>query len=67
MQQVSGKLRRGNEPHEPSEGKQRAPWSLAFPFPTFPSTDRHANLKAGYCTACLTGEYPGGLPEELSW
>jgi len=42
MQQVSGKLRRGNEPHEPSEGKQRAPWSLAFPFPTFPSTDRHA-------------------------
>ncbi|EDW50760.1 amidophosphoribosyltransferase [Drosophila sechellia] len=28
----------------------------------------HVNpLKAGYCTACLTGEYPGGLPEELSW
>ncbi|XP_037818364.1 amidophosphoribosyltransferase [Lucilia sericata] len=24
-------------------------------------------LKSGYCTACLTGEYPGGLPEELSW
>lgn len=24
-------------------------------------------IKAGYCTACLTGEYPGGLPEELSW
>ncbi|XP_055370882.1 amidophosphoribosyltransferase-like [Condylostylus longicornis] len=23
--------------------------------------------QAGYCTACLTGEYPGGLPEELSW
>ncbi|CAH1118556.1 unnamed protein product [Phaedon cochleariae] len=21
----------------------------------------------GHCTACLTGEYPGGLPEELSW
>jgi len=24
-------------------------------------------VKSGYCTACLTGEYPGGLPEELSW
>lgn len=23
--------------------------------------------QAGHCTACLTGEYPGGLPEELSW
>lgn len=23
--------------------------------------------KSGHCTACLTGEYPGGLPEELSW
>lgn len=22
---------------------------------------------SGYCTACLTGEYPGGLPEDLSW
>ncbi|XP_023018672.1 amidophosphoribosyltransferase [Leptinotarsa decemlineata] len=22
---------------------------------------------SGHCTACLTGEYPGGLPEELSW
>jgi len=22
---------------------------------------------AGHCTACLTGEYPGGIPEELSW
>ncbi|XP_059610705.1 amidophosphoribosyltransferase-like [Phlebotomus argentipes] len=21
----------------------------------------------GHCTACLTGEYPGGIPEELSW
>ncbi|ALC47863.1 Prat [Drosophila busckii] len=21
----------------------------------------------GHCTACLTGEYPGGLPDELSW
>lgn len=21
----------------------------------------------GHCTACLTGEYPGGVPEELSW
>lgn len=20
-----------------------------------------------HCTACLTGEYPGGIPEELSW
>ncbi|KAM7362538.1 phosphoribosylamidotransferase [Cochliomyia hominivorax] len=23
--------------------------------------------KSGHCTACLTGEYPGGLPDELSW
>lgn len=23
--------------------------------------------KAGHCTACLTGDYPGGIPEELSW
>lgn len=23
--------------------------------------------QAGHCTACLTGEYPGGVPEELSW
>ncbi|XP_053962059.1 amidophosphoribosyltransferase [Anastrepha ludens] len=23
--------------------------------------------KGAHCTACLTGEYPGGLPEELSW
>uniref|UniRef100_A0A2M3Z4H4 Amidophosphoribosyltransferase n=1 Tax=Anopheles braziliensis TaxID=58242 RepID=A0A2M3Z4H4_9DIPT len=22
---------------------------------------------AGHCTACLTGDYPGGLPEELEW
>lgn len=22
---------------------------------------------SGHCTACLTGEYPGGVPEELSW
>lgn len=21
----------------------------------------------GHCTACLTGEYPGGIPEELDW
>ncbi|XP_068157297.1 amidophosphoribosyltransferase [Drosophila tropicalis] len=21
----------------------------------------------GHCTACLTGEYPGGLPDDLSW
>lgn len=23
--------------------------------------------KVGHCTACLTGDYPGGLPEELNW
>ncbi|XP_052865403.1 amidophosphoribosyltransferase-like isoform X1 [Anopheles cruzii] len=23
--------------------------------------------QVGHCTACLTGEYPGGLPEELEW
>lgn len=23
--------------------------------------------QSGHCTACLTGEYPGGLPEDLSW
>lgn len=23
--------------------------------------------KSGHCTACLTGEYPVGLPDELSW
>lgn len=23
--------------------------------------------QGGHCTACLTGEYPGGVPEELSW
>uniref|UniRef100_A0A2M4BIC5 Amidophosphoribosyltransferase n=2 Tax=Anopheles marajoara TaxID=58244 RepID=A0A2M4BIC5_9DIPT len=22
---------------------------------------------AGHCTACLTGDYPGGLPEDLEW
>lgn len=21
----------------------------------------------GHCTACLTGEYPGGVPDELTW
>lgn len=21
----------------------------------------------GHCTACLTGEYPGGIPEDLEW
>ncbi|KAF7285533.1 amidophosphoribosyltransferase-like [Rhynchophorus ferrugineus] len=26
-------------------------------------TDR----KNGHCAACLTGDYPGGLPEELEW
>lgn len=24
-------------------------------------------VKSGYCTACLTGNYPGGLPQGLSW
>ncbi|CAG9857693.1 unnamed protein product [Phyllotreta striolata] len=24
-------------------------------------------VKPGHCTACLTGDYPGGLPEELDW
>lgn len=23
--------------------------------------------ESDHCTACLTGEYPGGIPEELSW
>lgn len=23
--------------------------------------------ETGHCTACLTGDYPGGIPEELSW
>lgn len=23
--------------------------------------------RVGYCTACLTGDYPGGLPDELKW
>lgn len=23
--------------------------------------------KVGHCTACLTGDYPGGLPEDLDW
>lgn len=23
--------------------------------------------QAGHCTACLTGDYPGGVPEDLSW
>lgn len=23
--------------------------------------------QSGYCTACLTGEYPGGVPEDLEW
>lgn len=34
----------------------------------------HYNMKAtpsdgvgGHCTACLTGEYPGGLPEDVDW
>lgn len=21
----------------------------------------------GHCTACLSGEYPGGIPQELEW
>lgn len=29
---------------------------------------KSANPKQkGHCTACLTGDYPGGIPEELSW
>ncbi|VVC92437.1 amidophosphoribosyltransferase-like isoform X2 [Leptidea sinapis] len=34
----------------------------------------HYNMKAtpsdgvgGHCTACLTGDYPGGLPEDVDW
>ncbi|CAG5035269.1 unnamed protein product [Parnassius apollo] len=34
----------------------------------------HYNMKTspsdglgGHCTACLTGEYPGGLPEDIDW
>ncbi|XP_028157760.1 amidophosphoribosyltransferase-like isoform X2 [Ostrinia furnacalis] len=34
----------------------------------------HYNMKAtpsdgvgGHCTACLTGDYPGGLPEDMDW
>lgn len=34
----------------------------------------HYNMKTnsgddlgGHCTACLTGEYPGGLPDEVDW
>ncbi|XP_053602050.1 amidophosphoribosyltransferase-like isoform X1 [Plodia interpunctella] len=34
----------------------------------------HYNMKitpseglGGHCTACLTGEYPGGLPEDIDW
>lgn len=23
--------------------------------------------KIGHCTACLTGEYPGGVPVQLEW
>ncbi|KAH8241293.1 hypothetical protein KR032_007456 [Drosophila birchii] len=29
--------------------------------------DGQTNGTTGHCTACLTGEYPGGLPDELSW
>lgn len=28
------------------------------------SNDRN---ERSHCTACLTGDYPGGVPEELSW
>lgn len=28
---------------------------------------RKNRAESGHCTACLTGEYPGGVPEELSW
>ncbi|KAL0850559.1 hypothetical protein ABMA28_012334 [Loxostege sticticalis] len=34
----------------------------------------HYNMKAtpsdgvgGHCTACLTGDYPGGIPEDMDW
>ncbi|KAK9886230.1 hypothetical protein WA026_015749 [Henosepilachna vigintioctopunctata] len=27
----------------------------------------NTNKRKGHCTACLTGDYPGGLPEELKW
>lgn len=34
----------------------------------------HYNMKltpsdglGGHCTACLTGEYPGGLPDDTDW
>lgn len=23
--------------------------------------------QAGHCTACLTGDYPGGIPDDLNW
>lgn len=29
--------------------------------------DKSSEDKAGHCTACLTGDYPGGLPEDLEW
>ncbi|KAJ8956375.1 hypothetical protein NQ318_015113 [Aromia moschata] len=25
------------------------------------------NQVDGHCTACLTGEYPGGIPDQLDW
>lgn len=29
--------------------------------------NRKGSTEGGHCTACLTGQYPGGLPDELSW
>ena len=26
-----------------------------------------APSKVGHCTACLTGDYPGGVPVQLEW
>lgn len=31
------------------------------------AVEMYKQTSSGHCTACLTGEYPGGLPEELSW
>lgn len=28
---------------------------------------KSGNEEDGHCTACLTGEYPGGVPDELEW
>lgn len=28
---------------------------------------KEKNPQLGHCTACLTGDYPGGVPDELEW